>query len=504
MALSSYGETIVPIDSTKIDSNQSISKIEKSEKKLSRREQRKIRREQEENDSTIVRYRPSFKKVIAWPFEKVIGPTFNFILFPFIEPINYLTQKEVIDHGKKFVLHGPRENFIFLPIIVPLVGSNNMVGFTIYYKNIIEGVKNEFYFNSEFYINQDKYLRAYYEHKDLFFKDFKVLFYAGKWFNSDNSFYPIDSDISYNFTDSTLRTYADFNYKFTKDFSFNFRTGYRNFIHGKPLKVKDTLLSYTDTLGYDAGNRGVYQSYRAVPLRFSFRFNTTDKSQIPTKGWFMECEYAHWFIGDYYGSQTDSAMAAGMDFNSASHDFNFTSFTARKHILLGHKSYKMSKKEAKKLKKFYKDISLFSVANKFKSENIMETLFEKKVLLFQYRTAFIWETDYGMTPFTSFKFTGLGDKSNLRGYPTRRFNDYAIHSFDMEYRWPINKFLDGTFFNEYALYGEKLYSTPWSSLKNSWGFGVRLRTNSSFLWRGQVGFHGFNGAHIILTTTGAF
>jgi outer membrane protein assembly factor BamA len=104
-------------------------------------------------------------------------------------------------------------------------------------------------------------------------------------------------------------------------------------------------------------------------------------------------------------------------------------------------------------------------------------------------------------------FTGynrLGQSAPLRGYPSSHFIDRGYLLWSAEYRWPLIRRVDGTFFNEYAFLFQNPEKVNFGRFYNSWGFGFRVRTSSLFLTRAQVAFHGFEGAKLILTVSAAY
>ena len=78
-------------------------------------------------------------------------------------------------------------------------------------------------------------------------------------------------------------------------------------------------------------------------------------------------------------------------------------------------------------------------------------------------------------------------------------------SFSCEYRWPVDRFVDGVLFDEYAVIAPTFGS--WFTkgrLYNSWGFGVRVRQPNLYLFRVQLGFHGLHGVNLVITIAPEF
>jgi outer membrane protein assembly factor BamA len=79
-----------------------------------------------------------------------------------------------------------------------------------------------------------------------------------------------------------------------------------------------------------------------------------------------------------------------------------------------------------------------------------------------------------------------------------------MKGISIEYRWPIDRLVDGVIFDEYAMYGRKWYSFDSEKIVNSWGFGVRVRKPDMYFFRVQLGFHGLDGFVFICTIAPEF
>ena len=147
-------------------------------------------------------------------------------------------------------------------------------------------------------------------------------------------------------------------------------------------------------------------------------------------------------------------------------------------------------------------MSLSKAMNLLRPEQIRQTLLERKVLATQIRFRQMWEAEEGQAPF--YAFNGAGANSPLRGYADYRFADFAVLGISAEYRWPLDKLVDGVVFNEYTVLGDSWNNLQWQDMVNSWGFGIRVRKPDMFLTRFQFGFHGLHGFSMILTTSPEF
>jgi hypothetical protein len=59
-------------------------------------------------------------------------------------------------------------------------------------------------------------------------------------------------------------------------------------------------------------------------------------------------------------------------------------------------------------------------------------------------------------------------------------------------------------FNEYGVTGRSWEDIDYLKAKNSWGFGIRVRRPDIFLFRAEVGIHGFSGMVFNLSVDAPF
>ena len=100
-------------------------------------------------------------------------------------------------------------------------------------------------------------------------------------------------------------------------------------------------------------------------------------------------------------------------------------------------------------------------------------------------------------------FVRLNANTPLRGYS----DSWATHhmmSLSAEYRWPVDRFVDGVLFDEYAMIAPEVDEWSFSHFYNSWGFGIRVRMPNMYLFRVQFGFHGLHGVNLIITIAPEF
>ena len=178
-------------------------------------------------------------------------------------------------------------------------------------------------------------------------------------------------------------------------------------------------------------------------------------------------------------------------------------FFAQHYIFLGTSKspYLLSAAEGRQNRKFYTDFSWDETLRLWRPENIQTTLLNRRVLAFQFRMRQMWEAERGGAPHTA--FPTINARYPLRGY-SGTFADRATMGLSAEYRWPIDKLVDGVVFDEYAMYMPSLSEMDSGELLNSWGFGVRVRKPDMYFFRLQIGFHGTQDVSFICTIAPEF
>jgi hypothetical protein len=107
----------------------------------------------------------------------------------------------------------------------------------------------------------------------------------------------------------------------------------------------------------------------------------------------------------------------------------------------------------------------------------------------------------GVVPY--FKMASFDVFSPARGFSGGRFHDNAMAVFNIEYRFPVWKYLDGEFFFDTGRVFNGFKDVSFKRFKYSGGTGLRLRTKNFFLCRLQVAYGG-EGVKVLFKTSQAF
>jgi len=453
----------------------------------------------EENDSNlVVETRSPIVSAVAWPFENVVQPFFDILMFPLLPPIRYVNREGVIDKGLNLITYGERDNIFLYPVMVIQSGSSGLIGLKYIQNNTAADRKDRLTLGGYLFLNADYSWFSSYTLKNVLNSDVSLGMVLKGEADSDASSYLPDRDRQFLYADTNLHLQAILSKPLVNGWNFSFRLHVSQYRFSQPLGVQDSILPWRQQIsGFGAaGDRGMYQSFWQFPMYFIFGRDGRNYPYAPTTGSYQEFMLIRVPVSNYSGG------GAPDDVNDLDHDFSIVRFMTQHAFLLGERRYKLDRKEINENKKFFQDFSVNKTMELFQRKRIRETLLERKVVLLQFRFQQMWEDNHQAAPFHALQ--GLGYSTPLRGYSADRFRDYSFYALSAEYRWPIINYVDGLAFNEYGIYQRSVLRPDFTTLKNSWGFGIRVRTPTFFIFRTQLGFHGAQGVKVIITSDAAF
>jgi hypothetical protein len=168
------------------------------------------------------------------------------------------------------------------------------------------------------------------------------------------------------------------------------------------------------------------------------------------------------------------------------------------YLLLGNKSYAMTVAESNANREKLKNLSFSEAIEMLNPINVREVILDRRVLITQLKARYMIEDNKGKAPFTA--MGKLGGNFPLRAYKDNYFTAAIVAGISNEYRWPIDRYADMLIFNEYGIYSDDFGHLSSFNLRNSYGFGFRVRTPKLFISRFALAFHGLQGISVILTT----
>ena len=447
----------------------------------------------------------SFTEIISWPFIHVVQPVFGMLVYPIAAPLHYAVDNGVADKAVDLITFGQNRNIHIYPVFNLKPGTSTMIGVCYRHRSLIKDgdyavVENHYYANS------DLDIKLRYSKQSLFGKKL----YAGVNFNlyldRDNGFILPGTKESFKQADTTTNFGWQIGFPLTESRNWNFSIGGDIYYH--EADFTDTKDSVFDDPKFPIADRGLYQDHFEFPFYMNLVYDNLDFAYAPSRGQRFSLLLGYVFVSDYGGINAKDLALAGLDYPNGlkdggkNHDFFSVDVFYQIYFFIGRKDqYVLSAKEGRQTRKFYTDFSWSEVMRVWRPENLVETLFEHRVLAFQFRFQGIWEMEKGGAPYSA--FPSLNARFPLRGY-TDAWTSPFVMGLSAEYRWPIDRLVDGVVFDEYAAISDKVNHWSKKRLYNSWGFGVRVRKPDMYLFRVQLGFHSWHGISLIVTIAPEF
>lgn len=127
-------------------------------------------------------------------------------------------------------------------------------------------------------------------------------------------------------------------------------------------------------------------------------------------------------------------------------------------------------------------------------------LWDRHVIALRTAWTFQQETGAGI-PFN--RLARFDTDSPMRGFVWGRFRDHSVAVFNVEYRYPVWKYMDGQIFIDAGRAFDGVQNFSFKDFKFSGGIGFNFRTSDYFLARFQVAGGG-EGIRVLFKTSQAF
>lgn len=449
----------------------------------------------------------SWRDYVAWPFIHILQPIFGIAVYPIAQPIHYAFDNGVIDKSVDLITFGKEKNILLYPTMNLKPGSSTMLGFSYRHRSMLLN-RDYFVLEPQYFANGDIYVSLRYAKQNLFGLPLYAAFRYQQDWNRDAFFVIPGTKEQFTQPDSTVQFNWRLSTPLTKDGHWNVEGSatvmYNNV--GLPDNMSDSVLLDSS---YWVEARGLYQKKFLFPFELSLTFDNLDFAYAPSKGSRFNARVGYVHVQRYRGMNFDEFNLTGVHHRAnfgddgGNHDYMGTSIMFQHYFYLGRKSssFIMSNAEARKNRKFYLDFNWDEALRVWHPDNVVNTLFERRVLAVQFRMESTWEMEKGESPFNAVQV--VSGRYPLRGYGNV-FGDYHVMGLSMEYRWPIDKYVDGVVFDEYAMHTTEFDEWSFDKYYNSWGFGVRVRKPDMFWFRVQFGFHGLHGVNLVLTIAPEF
>ncbi|MDR2580175.1 MAG: BamA/TamA family outer membrane protein [Fibromonadaceae bacterium] len=429
-------------------------------------------------DSTIINieHRDRLLAIVSWPFVRIVQPTVEFLMYPVIPPLIYISRENLIEKGHNLITYGDEGQIMFYPTINAEIGGASNIGFAYRHANLLFG-DDYMLFGPRLYTNADWDASVFYQKNKIMSTSFFGELGASYREMGSNDFRD-PKNMTYTFADSSVNFYTALGFNLVSYWNLKFAVGY-NFYRFDWPNISGEIDSSPE-----AEDRGFYKHFNTFPLTVSLFSNTLDEPYAPTKGSKFSIGYTYASVSPYSGSK----------------DHNYHAVESRyvRYFLLGNKSYAMTVAESEANRERLRNLSFKEAIEILNPINVREEILERRVLVTQIKARYMLEENKGKAPFTA--MGRLGDNYPLRAYPSGHFTGPLIAGISTEYRWPIDLYADALIFNEYGIFGDDFKNLPLSNLRNSYGFGFRVRTPKLFITRFALAFHGKHGVSLVLTT----
>jgi len=425
------------------------------------------------SDTSVVNveYKSILLTFVSWPFVHIIQPAVEFMIYPVIPPLIYVSREELIEKGANLITYGEKKQITFYPIMNASVGSTANIGFFYMHNNLLFE-KDNMFFSPHRYVNADWDIIMRYKKDRVFGTSLYTKFGVNYKEYGNNSFRNSEGTKLF-FADSSIHLLSSFGFNLSGAWETEFGISC-NFHRFDYPSFEETIMNNEYVF-----NRGFYKNFESYPLTLALNYNSLDEPYSATKGSKFSVSYSYVPVISYS-------------------DYHVLESRLVNYLLLGNKSYAMTVAESDANREKLKNLSFAEAIEILNPINVREVILDRRVLITQLKARYMVENHKGKAPFTA--MSGLGGNFPLRAYNENFFTGAIVAGLSNEYRWPIDRYADMLIFNEYGIYSDDYGRWSSFSLRNSYGFGFRVRTPKLFISRFALAFHGLQGISLILTT----
>jgi len=429
-------------------------------------------------DTSIVNieYKNLLLTIVSWPFVHIIQPTVEFLIYPVIPPLIYVSREDLIERGGNLITYGERKQITFYPIINASLGNSANIGFSYWHKELFLDNDNIF-ISPHRYINADWDASMRYKKGEILGTSFYSRWSANYKELGNNSFRNSEG-VKLFFADSSFTLSSNLGFNLFGNWGLEFGVS-GNFHRFDFPSLRDTIID-----SEYVSNRGFYKRFESYPLTLALSCNSIDEPYSATRGNKFSVSYSYVPVSSYSGTRD--------------HNYHVAESRFVLYSLLGNKSYAMTVAESDANREKLKNLSFAEAIEILNPINIKEVILDRRVLITQLKARYMIEENKGKAPFVA--MSRLGGNFPLRAYSDGYFTGAIVAGISNEYRWPIDRYADMLIFNEYGIYSNDFGHLSSFALRNSYGFGFRVRTPKLFISRFALAFHGAHGISMILTT----
>lgn len=437
--------------------------------------------------SAIKGSRTQVVKIIAWPFENVVEPALSLLIYPMSPPINYVFRKDIINRGLAFSSLGDDDNILLYPTVSIGSGAESSLGVSYIHRTLLMESDDRLKLDVFRTIDNDWYQAGRYDFFGLITKydNLNVEITKNNFLNVNLFNPPNELDTLWLRSDSSLSLSAQYGVEVVKNWAITGRSSvhYRNYSTlgsyraevipnniSFPAEVREDLDRYNSVVE-ELQSRGYWSQYRNYSQSLGLIYDKRESQFAATEGARFTLAFSHNHVTEGLG------------------DFQNLSMSYEHYTLLGKKKYDLSQEDHEKNKRYLRNFRLNNAFDFISPEKWRDIYLQRKVLVTYLRYNQSWDVEQN-NPAVYNGLNSLGANSPLRAYPSRRFVDYGTLLWSSEYRWPMIRYIDGVFFNEYGWAFRGPHELNPLDYVNSFGFGFRARKADFFIMRLNIGFHG--------------
>ncbi len=419
-------------------------------------------------------------QMITLPIEVVLMPVVKLALYPSKPPLRYMLNENVIDRTLKLISFGEKDKIMLYPTMNLAPGTGSSTGLTLRNQSLFGRNTERGVAQGVLYVNGDWKFRSYMTAEDILGTGFNSRILMALTRVKNTSANQPGTPVFWYYADTTNTFSGSLSHVLFEKVAMKGTFVFRDNHFGLPPVQQFALRSdffKNDSGVFDTRMRGLADSTGANKwqdriIAVGIGRDTRNNQNIVLAGSDFGATYHYHFTTDH-------------------HDFHGWEAELTNYFKLGKERYEISGEEERKSG----PLSVKKVLQKMEIENLKKELFNRKVFVTHLYSSQVYELAGNHMPV--YGLQTLGNDTPMRGYSGSRFRDYTVLSAGAEYRFPIMRLVDGVMFDEYGFYGRSWDKIDYlDNLKNSWGFGIRVRRPDIYLFRLQLGFHGLHGIQL--------
>jgi hypothetical protein len=414
-------------------------------------------------------------QLVTWPVQNVLAPAVEILTYPTQPPIRYFIEENVIERTTGLFQFGVSRDVRVYPTISLASGTGSRTGATLRHDSPFgrDSERTVSYF--QYFVNGDYRSRTFLAGEDLGGTPLKGKLAFGLNRLESAQFYQPDVNTPYVHSNKSETYESQLDAPLWN--AFYLRTGFslRNNRYGDapaPLQSGNNLSGsfFMNGDSLDGTHRGLNQSFLDRVWLAGLVRDTRNNENITLDGSRVELSWS------YHDADRD-------------HDFHVWRAEYTGYFKLGAERYEITAREERQRG----GTAVDRFIRRLEYQRLRQSIFSRKVLIAHVYAGQSYELPGNSMPV--YGLQSLGNGTPLRAYPGSRYRNYAVVSAGTEYRFPILRIMDGLLFNEYGVFGQSMGSLDFEdNLRNSWGFGIRVRQPDMFLFRIEMAFHGVSGA----------